>query len=277
MTPDFPARLARSVESLKGQTDLRPDLAIIAGTGLGSLLDAIEDAERIPYPRISGFPHSTAPGHRGDLVLGRLRGRPVVAMDGRFHAYEGWGGDDIVLPIHALRALGVKRLVVTNCAGGLNPDFPVPAVMLIEDHVNLTGLHPLSGPNDPRLGLRFPDLSRAYDPGLREAALSAAATLGLTLERGIYIGCHGPELETNAERRFMRLIGGDAVGMSTVLEVIAANHAGIRVLGLSAIANGATGGPDQAPDTVEAIIEATGRIAGRLQALIIAMLDRGDL
>lgn len=277
MTPEFPARLARAIASLRQQTDLQPALAIIAGTGLGPLLDAIEDAQRIPYPQITGFPHSTAPSHRGDLVLGRLGGRPVVAMDGRFHAYEGWGGDDIVLPIHTLAALGVKRLVVTNAAGGLNPDFPVPAVMLIEDHLNLTGLHPLAGPNDDRLGLRFPDLSRAYDPGLRAAALAAAGRLGLDLQRGIYVGCHGPELETSAERRFMRMIGGDAVGMSTVLEVIAANHAGMRVLGLSAIANAATGGPDQEPDTVEAIVAATGRIAGRMQALIIAMLDSGDL
>lgn len=277
MTPDFPARLARVTASLRGHTDLRPDLAIIAGTGLGPMLDAITDAWRIPYRQIADFPHSTAPSHKGELVLGRLGGRQVVAMDGRFHAYEGWTADDIVLPVYAMAALGAKRLVVTNCAGGLNPDYPVPAVMLIEDHLNLTGLHPLAGPNDDRLGLRFPDLSRAYDPDLRAAALAAAARLGMDLQRGVYVGCHGPELETSAERRFMRAIGGDAVGMSTVLEVIAANHAGMRVLGLSAIANAATGGPEQAADTVESIVAATRQVAGRLQALVISMLDSGDL
>jgi len=277
MTPDFPARLARVTASLRGHTDLRPDLAIIAGTGLGPMLDGITDARRIPYRQISDFPHSTAPSHKGELVLGRLGGRQVVAMDGRFHAYEGWTADDIVLPVYAMAALGAKRLVVTNCAGGLNPDYPVPAVMLIEDHLNLTGLHPLAGPNDDSLGLRFPDLSRAYDPDLRAAALAAAARLGMDLQRGVYVGCHGPELETSAERRFMRAIGGDAVGMSTVLEVIAANHAGMRVLGLSAIANAATGGPEQAADTVESIVAATRQVAGRLQALVISMLDSGDL
>ncbi len=277
MRPDFPDRLRRATDSLRARTSAQPVLGLVAGTGLTPFLDEIEVAARIPYGEITEFPVSTAPGHAGELVLGQLRGRAVAALSGRFHAYEGWHPDDIVLPFYTLRALGCERLVVTNSAGGLNPEFPVPAVMLIEDHINLTGLSPLSGPNDPALGLRFPDLSRAYDPDLRRAALAAAKALGLDLQRGIYAGCHGPALETNAERRFMRTIGGDAVGMSTVLEVMAANHAGLRVLGFSAIANAATGGPDQQPDTVEAIIAATEAIAGQIGTIVARMLDSGDL
>lgn len=277
MTPGFPDRLARVTRAIAERCDLRCEVGLVAGTGLGPLLDEIERAVRIPYSEIAEFPVSTAPGHAGELVMGHLCGRPVAALSGRFHAYEGSAPDDIVLPVYALRGLGAERFVVTNAAGGLNPDFAVPSIMLIEDQINMTGLHPLAGPNNPSLGLRFPDLSRAFDPGLAAAARGAAERLGIGLERGVYVGGHGPELETSAERRFMRLAGGDAVGMSTVLEVIAACHAGMKVLGFSAIANSATGGPDQQPDTIEEILEVTARIAGDIRRLVCDMLDRGDL
>ncbi|EKE43208.1 inosine guanosine and xanthosine phosphorylase family [Oceaniovalibus guishaninsula JLT2003] len=277
MRPDFPRRLQRATDSIRARTDARPVLGLVAGTGLAPFLNEIETAARIPYGEIADFPVSTAPGHAGELLLGHLRGRPVAGLSGRLHAYEGWHPDDIVLPVYVLRALGCETLVVTNAAGGLNPAFPVPALMAIADHINLTGLNPLAGPNDPALGLRFPDLSRAYDPDLLRAVQGAARALGIDLRTGVYAGCHGPALETSAERRFMRLVGGDAVGMSTVLEVVAANHAGMRVLGLSAIANAATGGPDQQPDTVEQIVAATEAIAGTIGTLIARMLDSGDL
>src|SRR5690606_35250153 len=168
---------------------------------------------------------------------------------GRLHLYEGWAAQDIALAVHLLKALGAGRLIVTNAAGALNPDLEPGEVMLIEDHLNFTGVNPLTGPNDERLGLRFPDLSRAYDPCLRAGALRAAAAAGVSLRRGVYAGVAGPSLEPSAERRFFRAAGADAVGMSTVIEVIAAAHAGLPVLGLSAITNSAAGAPDQAPDT----------------------------
>jgi purine-nucleoside phosphorylase len=191
-------------------------------------------------------------------------------MDGRLHPYEGWSARDVVLPIYLLKRLGAVRLVVTNSAGGLSPDFGPGEVMLIEDHLNLTGLNPLTGPNDDRLGLRFPDMSRAYEPELRARALRTAQANKLKLRRGIYAGILGPSLETSAERRWLRGCGADAVGMSTVLEVIAARHAGLSVLGLSAISNSATGGPDQQPDTIEEVLE-NAAVAGRT---ITALLEK---
>ncbi|WP_323013237.1 purine-nucleoside phosphorylase [Devosia sp.] len=231
------------------------DTAIVLGTGLGHLADMVADATYIPYQEISGFPVSTAPGHQGRLVIGTLFGRRTVLMQGRVHLYEGWTARDIALAIYLLNAFGPKQLIVTNAAGGLNPAFEAGSVMLIEDHINLTGHNPLIGPNDDEIGLRFPDLTRAYDPALREKAIAAAEAAGQRLHRGIYLGLTGPSLETSAERRYFRATGGDAVGMSTVLETIAAVHAGLPVLGLSAITNPATGAPGEAPDTIEDVIE----------------------
>ena len=248
------------------------EVALILGSGLGGLAAAVEAPVAIPYGEIAGFPVSTAPGHAGVLVIGRLHGRRVVMMQGRLHLYEGWAPGDIALAVRLMRRLGADRLVVTNAAGALEPDFAPGDVMLIEDHLNFTGANPLTGPNDDGVGLRFPDMSRAYDPALREAARRAAEAVGVALRYGIYAGVAGPSLETSAERRFMRAAGADAVGMSTVLEVIAAVHAGMRVLGLSAICNDASGGPDQAPDTIEAVLaqaESAGvRIAAILQRLL---------
>lgn len=230
------------------------DTAIVLGTGLGHLAEMVEDARFIPYQEIDSFPVSTAPGHQGRLVIGNLFGRRCVLMQGRVHLYEGWTARDIALAIYLLNAFGPKQLIITNAAGGLNPAFEAGSVMLIEDHINLTGANPLIGPNDDEIGLRFPDLTRAYDPALRDRAMAAARTADQNLHCGIYLGLAGPSLETSAERRYFRATGGDAVGMSTVLETIAAVHAGLPVLGLSAITNPATGAPGEAPDTIEDVI-----------------------
>jgi purine-nucleoside phosphorylase len=267
-------RVAAALASLGPDRGAPVEIGLVLGSGLGALAERVEDATAISATAIAGLPASTAPGHAGRLVLGRLHGRRVALMQGRLHLYEGWSAQDVVLPVYLLRALGARRLVVTNAAGALNPALATGTVMLIEDHLNFTGANPLTGPNDDRLGLRFPDMSRAYDPALRAAALAAAEAEGLALGRGIYAGISGPSLETSAERRWLRATGADAVGMSTVLEVIAANHAGMAVLGLSAITNAATGGPEQEPDTIEAVL-AHAAVAGECIAALLARLLPG--
>jgi purine-nucleoside phosphorylase len=264
-------RLAAALASVYGRAGPPIEVALILGSGLGQLADAVEAPVAIPYADIAGFPLSTAPGHAGRLVIGRLHDRRVALMQGRLHLYEGWTAGDIALPVRLLRRLGAERLVVTNAAGALDPDLRPGEVMMIEDHLNFTGASPLTGPNDDALGLRFPDMSRAYDPDLRDLARRAAEAANLPLRTGIYAGVAGPQLETSAERRFLRASGADAVGMSTVIEVIAAVHAGMRVLGLSAIANDANGGPDQAPDTIEQVL-AHAEVAGVDIAALLARL-----
>ena len=247
-------RLAAALASIAGRAGPAVEVALILGSGLGRLADAVEAPVAIPYDEIAGFPVSTAPGHAGRLVIGRLHGRRAALMQGRLHLYEGWAPGDIALAVRLLRRLGAERLVVTNAAGALDPEFRPGDIMLIEDHLNFTGTSPLTGPNDDTVGLRFPDMSRAYDPDLRDMARRMAGEAGIPLHTGVYAGVAGPQLETSAERRFLRASGADAVGMSTVTEVIAAVHAGMKVLGLSAITNDASGGPDQAPDTIEAVL-----------------------
>jgi purine-nucleoside phosphorylase len=274
VTPPQRERVRAAHASVVARGAASGGTAIILGSGLGDLADAVEGPVTIAFAEIAGFPVPTAPGHAGRLVVGALFGRPVTLMQGRLHLYEGWSAADVALPVYLLKALGAERLVVTNAAGAVSPDLAPCDVMLIEDHLNFTGANPLTGPNDAALGLRFPDLSRAYDPALRAAALAAAATAGVALRRGIYAGVAGPSLETSAERRFLRAAGADAVGMSTVIEVIAAAHAGLPVLGLSAITNAATGGPEQQPDTIEAVL-ANAAVAGRkIEALLAALLPR---
>jgi purine-nucleoside phosphorylase len=265
-------RVAAARASVAARAGVAVEVGVILGSGLGQLADAVEGAVAVPYGEIAGFPVAGAPGHAGRLVVGRLHGRRAALMQGRPHLYEGWAARDVALPVYLLKALGASRLVVTNAAGALNPALRPGEVMLIEDHLNLTGANPLTGPNDDRLGLRFPDMSRAYDPGLRAAALAARA--GLALGRGIYAGIAGPSLETSAERRFLRAAGADAVGMSTVIEVIAAAHAGLPVLGLSAITNAAAGGPDQAPDSIQDVL-AMAAVAGETIAALLARLMPG--
>ena len=269
--------LANAVASIESRTDRRCDIALILGSGLGPVAVEHPDACSMPYREIEGFPDVTTDGHAGRLLLADWCGQRVAVLQGRMHLYEGWRAADIALPVRVLRHLGAKQLVVTNAAGALNPDFRPGQIMLIEDHLNFTGADPLIGPNDDTVGLRFPDMSRAYDPGLRQYAETLLRERGIDFCRGIYAGVSGPSLETSAERRFYRMAGADAIGMSTVLEVIAAVHAGMRVLGFSAITNMATGGPGQQPDTIEEVHRVAG-LAGKtlrtaLERLLPGMLS----
>jgi purine-nucleoside phosphorylase len=265
-------RLADALAAARQRVGAPVELGLILGSGLGELAEAVEDARVLPYADIPGFPVSTAPGHAGELVAGTLFGRRVAVMRGRLHLYEGWTAQEVALGVRLLADLGATRLVVTNAAGALSPELAPGDVMLIEDHLNFTGQNPLTGRNDPALGLRFPDMSRAYDPELRRLAIEAAAAAGVALRRGVYAGVAGPSLETSAERRFLRAAGGDAVGMSTVVEVIAAVHAGMRVLGLSAITNSATGGPEQALDTIESVIAVAAEAGKRIRQVMAQLI-----
>ena len=268
-------RVAAALASVRERAGPPAPTALVLGSGLGQIADAVEDATIIPYTEIEGFPRATAPSHAGRLVIGRLHGARVAIVQGRFHLYEGHPARAVALPVYLLRALGAERLIVTNAAGALNASFEPGQVMLIDDHINLTGANPLIGPEEPALGLRFPDMSRAYDPLLRFAALEAAEAEGITLRRGIYVGIAGPSLETSAERRYFASAGGDAIGMSTVIEVIAAAHAGLAVLGLSAITNEATGGPDQEPDTIEDVLANAARAGEKIARLLGRLLAEG--
>lgn len=212
-----------------------PEIAIILGTGLGSLVDHIEDKQYIPYNEIPNMPVSTVEGHAGNLIFGRLSGHRVVAMQGRFHYYEGYDMKQVTFPVRVFQALGIKTLFVSNAAGGMNKEFRVGDIMTITDHINLFPENPLRGRNNPDLGTRFPAMIDAYDPGLIAEADVVAKNLGIRLMHGVYVGTPGPTFETPAEYEYFRIIGGDAVGMSTVPEVIVARHAGIRVYGLSVI------------------------------------------
>ncbi|MCC6144497.1 MAG: purine-nucleoside phosphorylase, partial [Candidatus Hydrogenedentes bacterium] len=220
---------------VRSHATTEPAVGIVLGTGLGSLVNSIEAPIRIPYETIPHFPVSTVDTHAGELVLGTLAGTRVVALSGRFHFYEGYSLQEVTFPIRVAKALGIHTLVISNAAGGLNPQFRSGDLMLIADHINMIGDNPLIGPNDDTLGPRFPDMCEPYSMDLLELAETKALELGIKTQRGVYLACSGPCLETRAEYRFMRLIGADAVGMSTVPEVIVAVHAGLRVLGFSAI------------------------------------------
>lgn len=270
-------RMAAAVAALQtrdGAAPLQPRVGLVLGSGLNGLVNLIEPVAAIPYADIDGMPRTTAPGHTGRLLLGRLAGVEVALCEGRLHLYEGHAAADVVLPIYLLRALGASHLIVTNAAGALDSRFGPGEVMLIDDHINLTGSNPLVGPNDDALGLRFPDMSRAYCPRGRELAIGLGVSQGISLRRGVYAGVTGPSLETSAERRYFRTIGADAVGMSTVLEVIAANHCGLAVVGLSAITNMATGGVEQQPDTIEEVLANAARAGEVMQRLIPGLVPR---
>jgi purine-nucleoside phosphorylase len=235
MTVDLAAPIQEACDVVRRRSDLVPEVAIILGTGLGGLADVIDVHEAVPYADLPGFPNPTVESHAGRLLLGMLGGRPVVAMQGRFHRYEGYALDVVTLPVRVMHELGAATLVVSNACGGMHPLWRAGDLMLIADHINLLGDNPLVGPNDDRLGPRFPDLSSPYDPALRDLARACAVELGLTLREGVYVAVAGPSLETRAEYRMLRTIGGDAVGMSTVPEVIVARHAGMHVIGLSIV------------------------------------------
>jgi purine-nucleoside phosphorylase len=250
----------------------RPDAAIILGTGLGKLAHEIRSEVVIEYADIPGFPLSTVESHAGRLLCGTLGGKTVVAMQGRFHRYEGYSLQQVTFPVRVMRALGAETLIVSNACGGLNPLWKAGDLVLIADHINLLGDSPLIGPNDDRLGPRFPDLSTPYDERLRALARDVAAKRGIALREGVYVAVAGPNLETRAEYRFLRAIGADVVGMSTVPEVLVAVHAGMRVLGLSIITDMCL--PDALePATVEKIIAVANRTEPMLTDLVCGVLE----
>ncbi len=272
------ADFKQAAEFIQSRTRHRPTVGLILGSGLGNLADQVENADIIPYAEIPHFPVSTVEGHTGRLVIGPLAGVPTMVMQGRVHYYEGYSLQQVTFPIRVMQMMGIKLLIVTNAAGGINPSFRPGDLMLIQDHLNLIGmggLNPLRGPNDPSLGPRFLDMTKAYDPELRRLALQVAAEQGIELRQGVYAGLAGPTFETPADVRFLRIAGADAVGMSTVPEVIVARHGGMRVLGISGISNIAVDDPDaESGASHEEVLEAGKTLAPRLARLVTGILAR---
>lgn len=265
--------IGEAAAAVRSRFAARPDVAIILGTGLGRLAEEIDARAVIEYEDIPGFPLSTVESHAGRLLCGTLGGQTVIAMQGRFHRYEGYSLQQATFPVRVLRALGARTLVVSNACGGLNPLWSAGDLMSIADHINLLGDSPLIGPNDDRLGPRFPDLSAAYDGELRALARRVAAEEKIVLRDGVYVAVTGPNLETRAEYRFLRGIGADVVGMSTVPEVLVAVHGGMRVLGLSIVTDMCL--PDALePATVERIIAVANRAEPQLTRLVRGVLER---
>ena len=258
---------------IKAAWDRAPHAGIILGTGLGSFVKETQEEASLEYEQIPHFPRSTAIGHRGRLVCGRLAGLPVMAMEGRFHMYEGYPLDQITLPVRVMKALGAKMLVVSNACGGMNPYYRSGDIMLIDDHINLTGGNPLVGPNDERFGPRFPDMTEVYSKRLRAIAGEVAGDQGLKIGHGVYVALLGPSYETPAEIRFLRGIGADAVGMSTVPEAIVARHMGVEVLGISCITNAAAGVLPQ-PLNHDEVMEVARQVRGAFAALLEGIIGR---
>ena len=254
----------------------RPDFAVILGTGLGTVAESIKKERSLPYEDLPHFARSTVVNHKGELIFGTLEGRPVVAMEGRFHAYEGYSMEQITFPVRVMRALGARALVVSNACGGLNPSYVKGDLMLIDDHINLMGLNPLVGPNDETLGPRFPDLCHPYDPDFLTLAETVAAEEKLNVQRGVYVALTGPNLETRAEYRFLRTIGADVVGMSTVPEVLVGVHAGFRIMGLSIVTDVCI--PETLkPVNVEQIIAVAKEAEPRMALLLRRFIQRAEL
>jgi purine-nucleoside phosphorylase len=265
--------IRQAVEFLRERTALRPRLAVVLGSGLGGFAAELAHRLEIPYAEIPHWPAATAEGHAGRLIFGRLEGLELAVMAGRAHLYEGYRPEQVVFGVRVLGGLGVRLLVLTNAAGGINPAFQRGALVLISDHINLQGSNPLVGPNPEALGPRFPDMTEAYPAELRRTAHAVAAELGITLAEGVYAGVLGPSYETPAEIRYLRAIGADLVGMSTVPEVIAANHMGLRVLALSCVTNLAAGlGPGRLSH--QEVLETGERVRQRLVRLLKALLPR---
>jgi purine-nucleoside phosphorylase len=271
-TPYF-ARVQQTAAWLRERRPGETDVAIVLGSGLGGFADGLTSAAAIPYSEIPNWPMTTVVGHAGRLVFGTQHGRTVIALSGRVHFYEGHPMQTVTFATRVLGALGVKILILTNAAGGINLAYAPGTLMLIADHLNLMGTNPLVGPNDERFGPRFPDMTAVYSPRLRGVARAAAAALGQQLAEGIYVALHGPSYETPAEIRFLRSIGADAVGMSTVPEAIVARHMGLEVLGVSCITNAAAGVLPQPLDHNE-VMEVASRVRGRFSALLEGILER---
>ncbi|MGM0791642.1 MAG: purine-nucleoside phosphorylase [Bacillota bacterium] len=260
-------KIQNAAKFLKEKYGETPKIGLILGSGLGVLAEEIEQPVKIPYNEIPDFPVSTVEGHAGQLVFGLLNGVQAVAMQGRFHYYEGYSFDKVTFPVRVMKELGVEILIVTNAAGGVNESFAPGDLMLISDHINNMGSNPLIGPNDSKLGVRFPDMSEAYSRELRQQAREIAGKLNISIQEGVYVGNTGPTYETPAEVRMLRTMGGDAVGMSTVPEVIVARHAGLKVLGISCISNMAAGILDQ-PLNHEEVIETTEKVKANFLAYV---------
>ncbi|KXG43343.1 purine-nucleoside phosphorylase [Tepidibacillus infernus] len=260
-------KIKDSSEWILKKVNIQPEIGLILGSGLGVLADEIEEAVQIPYSEIPHFPVSTVEGHKGQLVIGKLAGKSVIAMQGRFHFYEGYSMQEVTFPVRVMKELGVQKLLVTNAAGGINLSFKPGDLMIIEDHINFMFNNPLIGPNENELGVRFPDMSTAYSEVLIEKAKSVADQLQIDLKSGVYVGLTGPTYETPAEVRMLRTMGSDAVGMSTVPEVIVARHSGIEVLGISCITNMAAGILPQ-PLSHDEVIETTKLVQSKFLNLV---------
>ncbi len=266
-------RVQAAAQVVRGRSALVPEVGIILGTGLGGLAREIAVDAEVAYRDIPGFPLSTVETHAGRLLLGRLARRPVVAMQGRFHRYEGYDLQQVTFPVRVMHALGARTLVVSNACGGMNPLWGPGELVLLSDHINLLGDNPLVGPNDERLGPRFPDMSAPYDPDLRALARTIALELGIVLREGVYVAVPGPNLETRAEYRMLRAVGADVVGMSTVPEVIVAGHQGMRTVGISIITDQCL--PDALePADIGRIIATAGRAEPELTRLITTLVER---
>ncbi|MCK5124814.1 MAG: purine-nucleoside phosphorylase [candidate division Zixibacteria bacterium] len=268
--------IKESAEFIRTKTSITPKIGIILGTGLGSLADGIEVEATVEYDTIPHFPVSTVESHKGRLILGTLKGKPVIAMQGRFHYYEGYDMQKITFPIRVLKELGIEILIVSNACGGLNPQFKGGDIMAITDHINLLGSNPLIGSNDDRLGARFPDMYNCYDKDLLDLVQEVALEQKYPLKKGVYVSVAGPNLETGAEYRFLRIIGADVVGMSTVPEVITARHQGTRVIGMSIITD--MGLPDSLePCSLDRIIKTANDAEPYLRDLIAGVVEKLDV
>src|SRR6202142_1142734 len=270
MTDDF-TKAGAAAQFLLSQTSVRPKIGLVLGSGLGGFADELSDATRVPYTNIPFFPRSTAVGHAGQLVIGKAAGVPVAVMQGRVHLYEGYSAHEVTFPMRVFDCINIRAVILTNAAGGINLEYKQGALVVLTDHINLQGHNPLGGPNDERFGLRFPDMKQAYWKPYREIALAAAKRAGKTLYQGVYAGLLGPNYETPAEIRYLRTIGAYLVGMSTVLEVIAARHMGIKVLTISCVTNMAAGILDQVINHEE-VLETGERVKGEFVALLRVVL-----
>ena len=267
------ARAERAAQFIRARTKLRPKIAVVLGSGLGGFADGMRAAVRLDYAKIPHFPCSTAIGHAGRLVMGKAGAVPVAVLQGRVHFYEGYSQREVIFPMRVLARLGIGAVILTNAAGGINREYKQGCLIVLRDHINLQGTNPLIGANDSRFGVRFPDLTQVYSKTYQRFALEEGKRLGAEISQGVYAALTGPSYETPAEIRYLRSIGADLVGMSTVPEVIAAAHLGIRVLGISCVTNMAAGILDQ-PITAEEVLETGERVKGQFVALLNAVIPR---
>jgi len=262
-----------AAQSILQRTSLRPRIGLVLGSGLGGFADSLTDAVRIPYPEIPAFPRSTAIGHAGQMVIGKSGAVPVAVMQGRVHLYEGYSPQQVAFPMRVFGRMGIRAVILTNAAGGINLNYQQGALVLIRDHINLQGTNPLVGPNDDRFGVRFPDMTHAYSKDYRAIAREESTKLGMTLHEGVYAALLGPSYETPAEINYLRIIGADLVGMSTAFEVVAARHIGIKVLAISCVTNMAAGILDQ-PLSHQEVMETGERVKTSFESLLRAVLPR---